>query len=651
MATRQADSPKTQIPFSQRRRRLLLDFHNPAGIPDIGTEFEPRSFADTLAATGFDSVIVHAQDSHGYCYYPTIAGTRHPSLQRDLLGEMVTACHTRNIAIGAYVSAGCSDMADPAWLQINAKGKPRSFAEQGGYSMVCLNSPFAEQNVLPITRELLERYPVDVIWYDLLFFFDEGCHCAYCLERMRRHGLDPKNPQDIRRHMRDSIGEFVMKTRRLADQLRPEIEMAYNGLSVHERPAGLDMAAYVDIEALATGGWGYFYFPSKARYLRTLGKPVTGMTAAFHNSWGDFGSLKSRALLEYECYTFLAAGSAVAIGDQLPPRGRLEAARYARIGEVLNPIVALAPWLAGAKPLAEAAIVLYPLAQGQFPDSAWAGANKLLMEGRVQFDTVDIEADWSNYRLLIFPDHAHVTDAVKAKVAGYLAAGGAVMASGDAWAVLPEGVIAQQQETSGPAYLQVHGAWAGAVPDMPHVVKKGIRRISAPGAQVLATVVESYPRVGDKCFYSSPQMPYTQATDRPAIIRQGSVVYLAAPLFREYWESGYGVHRQILAGAVSLLLPAPLTKSNMPLAWEQAVLAQGDHRLVNVIVPFTSVRHETVAQIEEWPATVGITVGVRGHFTGACLAPSEEPLSCIRDGPYTIAELPPVEGPCVVIFE
>ncbi|HEY3398429.1 MAG TPA: alpha-amylase family protein [Armatimonadota bacterium] len=637
--------------LSECTRRLHLDFHNPAGVPDLCAEFDPAEFAETIARAGFDSATVFAQDSQGHGYFPTEVGVRHPQLTRDLLGEMTQALHAHDITVGSYISVGCSSYARPEWLQVDAQGHPRCFADQGGFSMVCVNSPYVETNVLPLTAEVLRRYPVDCVWYDMLFFFDEGCHCPYCLERMRQHGLDPDKPVDMRRHMRDSIDAFVEKSRRLADTIRPDVEMTYNGLSIHERPQGIQQAAYVDVEALATGGWGYFYFPAKARYLRTLGKPIAGMTAAFHENWGDFGSLKSRAQLEYECYTFLAAGSAVGVGDQLPPRGRLEPARYTRIGEVLNPIAALDSWIRDARPLAEAAVLLYPLAQGQFPGESWAGACKVLLEAKVQFDTVDLDADWSRYSLLILPDQAYTDATVREKIAAYLTGGGAVLASGDALSVLPAELVAPIGEASGdPTYLRVRGDWAGDIPDIPHVVKCGIRPINAPGAEVLATVVAPYARPDKTFFYSSPQLPYARESDQPVIIQSGKLLYLAAPLFGEYWRRGYGVHRQLLLGALRQLLPDPLTHSALPLAWEQAVLAQGE-RLVNVIVPYSPVRGEGAPQIEEWPAVAGLTVGVRGEYDGAYLAPSGEPVTVSQEGPYTIAKLPPVQGPVVVVFE
>lgn len=635
---------------SQCLRRLQLDFHNPTGIPDVGYDFDGKEFARILKGSGFDSVTVFAQCSHGYSYFPTKVGIKHPNLKRDLLGEMIEACHSENITIGAYISVGCSDFAKQEWLQVDSKGKPRSFEEQGGYTMVCLNSPYIENNVLPITSEVVENYEIDSVFYDLLFFHDEGCYCKYCIERMKKFGLNPEFPEDIRKHMKDSIDEFVDKTCNVVNNIKPYVEIVYNGLSVSERPRGIGKSGYVDIESLATGGWGYFYFPAKASYIRTLGKPVSGMTAAFHRSWGDFGTVKSRTMLEYECRTIIASGCAVEIGDQLHPKGKLEKAKYKIIGEVLNPIRKLEPWIKGAKPLTEAAIVLHPLAQGQFPSESWAGACKLLMEAKVQFDTVDKESDWSRYKLLVFADKVYNDEKVKGKLAKYLNSGGSVLATGDAISILPSEIVVKTGEpVFSPVYFRIKGELLKDIPDIPHIVNSGFIQIESSGADVLATLIKPYPEQGEKFFFSA-QIPYYEDTDIPFIIKKGNLIYIASQLFSEYWEIGYGVHRKLLMSAINTLLLEPLTKSKLPLNFELAVLEQ-NNRLICHIVPYFPVRGEHVEQIEEWPSISGMSVGIKGNFKEVYLAPEQQKLIFSFDSSYTIVDLPPLLGPIVVVFE
>ena len=82
----------------------------------------------------------------------------------------------------------------------------------------------------------------------------------------------------------------------------------------------LDTFSHLELESLPSGGWGYDHFPLTVRYARNLGLDHLGMTGKFHKTWAGFGEYKNPAALEYECFTSLAEGSKVSIGDQLPEK-------------------------------------------------------------------------------------------------------------------------------------------------------------------------------------------------------------------------------------------------------------------------------------------------------------------------------------------
>ncbi|MCG2659852.1 MAG: alpha-L-fucosidase [Kiritimatiellae bacterium] len=639
-------------------RRLHLDFHNPAGIPDLCADFDAREFAVTIRKAGFDSVTVFALDSHGHCYYPSHKGIRHPDLKIDFLGEVIEACHHEGLLVGAYFAVGSSDFAKQSWCQVDTQGHVRSHLEQGGYQMVCLNSPHIEQTILPVTAEVLDNYPVDCIWYDLLHFFDEGCHCQRCRALMKEWNLSWESARDVRELTRRTVGVFADKTARFIRRTHPAMQISYNTMSIHERPSGVEHAAYLDIEAPATGGWGYFYFPPRARYLRTLGVPVAGMTVAFHKSWGDFGGLKSKAQLEHESYTYIAGGAAVGIGDQLPPRGRLEKERYRRIGEVLNPIRDLEPFLRGAHPLAEAAIVLPPLGQGQFPSPEWSSATKMLLETKLQFDTVDREADWRCYPLLILPDEAYADAVFRKKLKAYLAAGGKVLATGNAVDALPAEMVRRAGKAFSPvAYLRAKTEIAGDITSLPHIVSSGFLPVKAKGARVLATLTRTYSKKGPRFFFSA-QVPYAEDTAEGVLFQWRNLIYGSAPFFMEYWKTGYGVHRQLLKNCIQRLQPKSLLRTNAPLAWEIAILQQGTRRLC-VIVPYCPLRNGQLRdqidywtpQIDDWTPMANLQIRVLGRYQKAYAPREKITFSIVPEGDYSLLTIPVVCGPMVVVIE
>ena len=98
-----------------------MDFHTSPLIPDIGVHFDPQKFASTVKKAHIESVLVFAKCHHGYTYYPTKVGTRHPNLSFDLLGEQLRALRGAGVKAPVYITVGWSKLdADthPEWRQI-----------------------------------------------------------------------------------------------------------------------------------------------------------------------------------------------------------------------------------------------------------------------------------------------------------------------------------------------------------------------------------------------------------------------------------------------------------------------------------------------------------------------------------------------------
>lgn len=120
---------------------------------------------------------------------------------------------------------------------------------------------------------------------------------------------------------------------RLVRRFAPRATVFFNSRPIVGIRDDFPFITHVEIESLPTGGWGYAYFPKGMRYARPLGKPCMGMTARFHKGWADFGGLKPYPALLYEVCQMLAHGTQCSIGDQMHPRGRLDAAAYDLIGK------------------------------------------------------------------------------------------------------------------------------------------------------------------------------------------------------------------------------------------------------------------------------------------------------------------------------
>ena len=66
-------------------RQVHLDFHTTEHLQDIGTNWDKEEWQQRLMEGHVNSINVFAKGHHGWCYYDTEVGTRHPHLDFDLL--------------------------------------------------------------------------------------------------------------------------------------------------------------------------------------------------------------------------------------------------------------------------------------------------------------------------------------------------------------------------------------------------------------------------------------------------------------------------------------------------------------------------------------------------------------------------------------
>ncbi|HMP39207.1 MAG TPA: alpha-L-fucosidase, partial [Roseiflexaceae bacterium] len=468
-------------------RKIHLDFHNSQHIPAIGAAFDADEFGDRLVAAHVDSIVVFAKDMHGYFYYPSEYGPVHGGLTFDLLGAQVAACRARGINVYAYYCVTWDNyLAEhhPEWLvwkRDRTTYLPK-FDAPPGWTALCLSHPEFVQLVLDHSRELVEHYALDGIWYDMPLPIGGECFCSRCLATLRERGLDPFDTAVQRRHKQELLVNFLRRSHQQAHTIRPGCQVDQNNqtrLGLGERAPYLDN---IDIEALPTAFWGYLYFPTNVRYARTFGRSVCGMTGRFHRSWADFGGLKHPMQLRSEMAGIIAQGAQCDIGDQLPPDGRLDPAVYETIRPVYEEVRRLEPFLNQAAPVTEAAIVIGGLPlddlsavqdsshQTTRGGSSVYGLTKLLMECHLQFDIIEPAVDFERYRLLILADELQVDAALAARLQQYLAGGGAIVGAHQALRLAGsdqlwlEGVSYAGESPYAPAYLRPDAVFGTGIP-------------------------------------------------------------------------------------------------------------------------------------------------------------------------------------------
>jgi len=598
-----------RLPF----RQVHLDFHTSPLIPDIGVDFDAQAFARTLVEASVDSVTVFAKCHHGLSYYPTKIGVPHPHLRRrDLLGEMVNACHQHGIRVQAYTTVLWDEQAwadHPEWRQIFADGRVGGPGAplKPGWKNVCMNTTYADY-VIGQIEEVLDLYPVDGIFIDIVRYIGGGCVCSTCLRQMQAAGINPQDPAQLYRFSLEAERRFMRRTTQAIHAKRPGLAVFYNSrLRVEWDPElsnspEMDDFTHIEIESLPGGFWGYGHFPLYARYFQGFNRPMLGMTGRFHTLWGDFGGLRNRAALEFECFQALAHGAGCSIGDQLHPRGVLEPAVYRRIGEVYAEVAAREAWVEGSQSLPEIGVLtvngapgisgeaLHGLGEG-LPLSD-VGAVNILEQLKYQFQVLDAGMDLTPFKVVILPDRAAVDAPLAEKLRAYLRQGGRLLITDRSGLVGNDFALADEMGVhyAGPApfapdYLLLSPEITGDIEPMAHSCElQGSRVAVAAGAHVLARAGASYFNRTWDHFCSHQYAPFDVDSGDALVVEHGNILYIARPLFREYASSARRVHKQLIDNCLKRLLPAPrVGEHNLPSTAIVTVRRQGQDLIVHLL--------------------------------------------------------------------
>jgi hypothetical protein len=421
-----------------------------------------------------------------------------------------------------------------------------------------------------------------------------------------------------------------------------------------------------EIESLPSGGWGYMYFPKNVRLARTLPRPYMGMTARFHKSWADFGGLKTQPALDYETRQMIANGARCSIGDQLHPRGTLDAASYQRIGTAYAHVEACEPWLTDATTVAQIAVLQPPerkVGQGSKPPmGASEGVVRMLTHLKHQFDLVDVGGSFDGYELLILPDAVRLDDAMLKKVRAFIKSGGKVLASGTSGLssdgtqlLLPElGIKPAGMSPFTTTYIRFGKEIAVDVPPTDHVMyETGVRVTPAKGTSAVARVVEPYFERTWEHFSSHAQTPSDKVSKYAAATLNDRTAHVASPIFNAFAQHGNIPFRLLVRNLLEKLLPEPVLRLAAPAATEATVMRQGSRTIVHLLHYAPERRTEKLALIEDeiplfdLPMSLKLAKAPRRVY----LAPAQTPIPFEYLAGRVNLRVPAVRGHAMIVFE
>jgi hypothetical protein len=675
----------------RRYRQVHLDFHTSSDCEGVGADFDPEVFARTVKMGHVDSMTVFAKCHHGFSYYPTEIGTAHPNLVvPDLMGAQIETLHGIGVRAPIYVSIMWDDLAgekEPGWVIARRDGslmiRPPLSNESpltGGWGWTTLDVSTGYGDYLVAqAEEICDRYDVDGFFFDICFPVPN--YSPWGQARMREAGVRLDDEQAVLRFAEEKLQSFL---RRMSEAVRvkvPDATIFYNGTVNPRMAETLPFQTHFEIESLPTssGLWGYLHYPVVARQARTFGVDFLGMTGRFHKAWADFGGLKTRDQLDYECGTIVAAGGEISVGDQLHPRGVLDPAVYRLLEHSFGRVEKLDPFLRGAKPTAEVAILsaYEPSFLGSIPMNAYVadvdGAAQLFLEAAIQFEIVDTSyGSFENYQALVLPDGMAVDGELHAKLESFLSSGGRLILSGTAaldgdtgeFGLRNVPVAYEGPAPTVPSYLRLDEALAGGTElatDYDYVFYNQAHRVRPlEGATAHGELRRAlFDRTWEH-FTSHAQAPVGDTLGSPIVVQNENILYFAAPLFGAYRDHDYWAYREIALNAIRGFLPQPLLKLSGP-GWVEATLHEqsaGDgnrgRRILHLVAYHPRRTTQPVQHVDQSWLTSGLGVEV---LTGGrpvervYLAPGGEPLDFEVVDDYVRIGLPPVGAHAAIVLE
>lgn len=658
-----------------RFRQIHLDFHTSGLIPGIGSRFDADAFGKAFKDANVDSVTVFSKCHHGYSYHETDVGKIHPGLEFDLLRAQIDALHAQGINAPVYLTATWDELAafeHPEWLTVSPDGTlPRQRPEHGnnaGWAFLDFSTPYLDY-LCAQTEEVMRKYPdADGIFMDISF--QVPSISSYAQTKMEALGMDWTNPDDRDKFTALSADNYFASVRDAVRKHDPNMPLFFNsghmkrGLRKHYS----DYYTHLELESLPTAGWGYEHFPLSARYVDPLNIPFLGMTGKFHTHWGEVGGYKKPEALLYECGAMLAHGARCSIGDHLHPTGQIDQSTMDVIAPAYKWVAEREAWAEDTVNRADIAIlsaeaVSKPSLAGRTDHSPGTdeGAVRTLLEGQFAFDVVDLESDWSAYKLLILPDTIPVDADLRAAVQAYADNGGKVLLTGKSGVDPENGFVfdvgadwrGTSENTGGDYVLPIDALQSGFVHD-PLFMNVPAELIDVTDGTSLGDIYEPYFDRTQRHFsghVNAPSKP--DASGTAAGSEKGNFTYFSFPIFTCYFEGGAVAMLDIAEKLIKRALgDDPLVATSLPRAGRVTVRSQpGKNRDVVHLLHATPALRGTTRGSNVQPIQdiidlhdVEVSVTATGPVKSVAVVPSGESIDFTQTGDKVSFTVPVVTG-------
>lgn len=560
-------------------RRAVIDMHIPDWDERFLSKFDPHEYAQNLVRSRAQSIVCYCQSHVGLFNYPTKVGRQHAAFRgRNMMQEMIDACHEHDIAVVLYCSLIFDrDAADthPEWRMRTWEGKIQG--EGGRHGVLCVNSPYREY-VRQFTEEICEKFNFEGIRFDMTFW-PWLCYCDHCRERFDEE-VGGELPTTVNWLDKKWVAFQRCRERWLVDfatiptgtvrKLKPHVSVEHQSSTY---PLNWMFGVTEPLTAQNDFLQGDFYGDQlQGSFVRKLLETLTphrpfGYETSFSLELKDHTAMKSEPLLEAKASAAIADSAAFIFIDAINPIGTVNYRAHDRMGRIFDRLMPCYEHLGGER---VADVAVYYSLESKFnmqgngrhvsaPDtsdthtrSAMQVASRLIRAhlpfGVISKSTLD---QLSRYRVLILANVHMMDEDECAAIRHWVHGGGKLLATGGSSLVNKQGRLQDDFMLADVFGVSLDSAdWSdrnhylaptdSGLDIFPEFNREypafctgmGFVVQAPPETQVLATTTLPWPRDDPSRFTSIHSDPPWQSTDRPEITQNrfgdGEVIYCAS---------------------------------------------------------------------------------------------------------------------------
>lgn len=364
------------------------------------------------------------------------------------------------------------------------------------------------------------------------------------------------------------------------------------------------------------------------------------------------------------------------IGDQLHPSGKLSQPVYDLIGNVYKQVEQKEAWCKGAKAVTDIGVMItgefLGLDQPRITEEM-QGVTRMLQEAGHQFDMIDSEIEFDQYKVIIMPDFISVEEPLNKKLEAYMDKGGTVIASFES-CLTPDkksigftglGITLNEYQTRDiitndlvrgkvyrlhqyADYILPKGEIGKGLPETEHVMYLRGLEVKASNGEVLARQIAPYFDRNYKHFCSHQQTPASGQSTYDGVIKNGNAIYFAHPIFKMYAEYAPRWCKTMFLNALDMLLEEPVLKHKGPSTVLATVNEQVDHSCyVMHLLHYIPERRSQLADIIEDVIplyNLEVSLNLPKQVKAAKLVPENIPLDIETSQGKVKLVIPKIEG-------